>query len=553
MAMGGAFLVADLLLVALRAVPTMLFLAILVMFLIQGTMLSPGLRTFPQAEAGWPLAETLVMGIRVVPTTRINATAPGPGEQTHPGLANRERLPFVLWGWQSVLPPLLVLIFSLAILVIWIDGQTLAGRVTIVYVGGFVVLTLMVLRQLLTLRQIRVLRRQLQTRYCALQALNRQLEQQAMTDPLTGLPNHRALVEALDATLRTARDELTACAVIFIDVDHLQASNDRHGHAAGDRVLYRFGELVREILPEGTFVGRWGDGEFVAMLPRSKPAEACALAERICTRVARAEQTHACELQITCSVGVAGYPQDASSREELLVNAARAMYAARRLGCNQVRQAHEPAVLAMNIASVKPEAVEREEMLTVADALLALLEIRDPAQSLHSRRVSALSLKLAVLLGLGSSQTYLVALAGLLHDIGKAALPDRVLWQRDWPDDPAQSDMRQHPVLGARMLAPITTLQAVTTIVRTHHEHLDGSGYPDGLHAEEISLEARIVLVADAYDALTSCSPFHPAHSPAQALSELQKEADQHFDRRVVEALSCLLAASERRSSSEVA
>jgi diguanylate cyclase (GGDEF)-like protein len=441
-----------------------------------------------------------------------------------------------------------VLIFSLVILVIWIDGQAFAGQLTMVYAAGFVVLTLMVLRQMLTLLQISVLHRQLQTKHCTLQALNRQLEQQAITDPLTGLPNHRALVEALDAALRIASSEQAACAVIFMDVDHLKAINDRHGHTTGDRVLYRFGEMVRAHLPAGACVGRWGGGEFVALLPRSDPSDARALAERIRSCVAHAHQACACAPPMTCSLGVAGYPQDASSREELLVNADRAMDAARRLGCNQVREAHEATTLAMSTASVAAEAVEREEMLAVVDALLALLEVRDPALSLHSRRVAALSLKLALLLGLGGNETYLVALAGLLHDTGKAALPDHVLWQRDWPDDTALNDMLRHPLMGARILAPIPTLQAVTSIVRTHHEHLDGSGYPDGLHAEEISLEARIVSVADAYDALTSCSPFHPAHSPGEALRELQKEADLRFDRRVVEALFCLLATGARRS-----
>jgi diguanylate cyclase (GGDEF)-like protein len=559
----GALLAADLLLgvsllllalrpeeAALRPVFAMLFVAILAMFTVHLAhtyeVLSPGFNEFSRASIGFMLAGILVVGAAQATGTLL--ATPSIREQLPPERDISENRPVVIQRTLSILPPILVVILSLLIFLIWRDDQIFAGRVRAVSMGGCALLVLMVVRQMLAR-----LRRQLQSHNCTLHILNLQMEQQACADPLPGLPDHHALVEKLDMALRVARSEQAACAVIFMGIDHFKTINDRYGQTMGDRLLCLLAALVWEILPAGACVSRRGGEEFVALLPRSDSLQALDIAEQIRARMACTHQIGEHDLQVTCSLGVASYPQDASTREALLANADQAMDAARCLGRNQVCRAHETLVQATLAASTEAEAVEREEILTMVDALLMLLEVRDPMLSLHARRVSALSLKLALLLGLGNSQTYLVSLAGLLHDTGKVALPDHVLWQRDWPDDQEVHDMLLHPLIGARILAPLPTLQAVTAIVRTHHEHLDGSGYPDGLHGEQIPLGARIVSVADAYDTLTTCCLQRPACSPAQALSELQREAGQQFDRQVVQALTWLLAPDARWSASEVA
>src|SRR5581483_6392769 len=198
------------------------------------------------------------------------------------------------------------------------------------------------------------------------------------------------------------------------------------------------------------------------------------------------------------------------------------------------------------------EGVERDEMLAVVDALLTLLETRGRSLSQHARRVSALALKLALTLGLSGNEAYLVGLGGLLHDLGQVALPDSALWQQAGPDKEILSARFQHPLIGAKILAPIATLQTVAAIVRCHHERPDGSGYPDGLRGEEIPLGARIVAVADAYDVLTSRHAPGSEHSSQEALSELEREAGARFDPRVVKALVRLIEAGTRRPASDV-
>ncbi len=441
-------------------------------------------------------------------------------------------------GWREFFSPATVLILSILGIIIWksLRLEMFPGQVTILFIGGFLLLMLIVLRQLLAVYEVALLQRRLQERNYALHLLNARLEQQATTDLLTGLPNHRALVERLDAALVEAQTTQSSCALIFIDIDHFKMVNDRYGHVAGDQVLSRLGKLVRAVLPAGAYAGRWGGEKFVAILPRSDSSEALKVAERIRALIDQHILTGKGEMNVTCSLGVASYPQDASTRESLMMSADKAMYAAKRLGRNQVRSAHEPLVLALGMSEVNPEALANEEaeMLAIVDSLLAALEVRDDYTSQHSRRVSALSLKLALMLGLSGSEAYVVSLGGLLHDLGKVGVPDDILLKASGLTEDEYTCMAQHPVTGAEIIAQIPRLQAVAAIVRGHHEHMDGSGYPDGLRGEEIPLGARIVAVADAYDALTTNRAYRMGRTPIEAIRELLRGAGTQFDPQVV-------------------
>jgi diguanylate cyclase (GGDEF)-like protein/putative nucleotidyltransferase with HDIG domain len=381
------------------------------------------------------------------------------------------------------------------------------------------------------------------------------LEQQVTTDPLTGLPNHRDLVEKLDATLATAQATCSSCALMFIDIDHFKMVNDRYGHATGDQVLRQFGRLVQESLPPQACVGRWGGEEFVAILPHSEQSAAPGIAELIRSRIYQYILTGKGETNVTCSLGIASYPQNASTRDSLLMSADQAMYAAKRLGGNQVRSAYEPLVLALGMseADLEPPAREEAKMLAVVDSLSITLEIRDSETSQHSRRVSALSVKLALMLGLGGTEAYVVGLGGLLHDLGKVGVCDDIMLKEGGLTADERLRMAQHPVTGAEIIARVPGLQTVAAIVRAHHERLDGSGYPAGLCGEEIPLGARIVSVADAYDALTTNRAYRTGCTPIEAIRELLRGAGSQFDPQVVGMLVRLFSAvphlSEARAS----
>lgn len=246
--------------------------------------------------------------------------------------------------WKSLLPSALVLLFGLLVLGIWLTGgsKSFPGQITIVYVGGIVVLLLMVMRQFLAVHEIGTLQRVVQAKNRTLSQLNELLKLQATSDPLTGLPNHRALEDRMDAELVRAHTQATTCALLFLDVDYFKFINDHYGHEAGDSVLCQFAKTVESTLRSTDYVGRWGGEEFLVVLPMTNAVEARAVAERL--RLCVAHQPVVWEgewFSITCSVGVALYPADASERKALVMLADAAMYEAKRQGRNCTRTAHQ--------------------------------------------------------------------------------------------------------------------------------------------------------------------------------------------------------------------
>lgn len=464
------------------------------------------------------------------------------GVSPAPKKVARAGLLYPVEHWKALLPSALLLIFGLFILGIWLTGgaRHFHGQILIVYTGGFVVLLLMVSRQFLSIHEMRMLRVELQRKNLSLHVLNTHLEQRATSDPLTGLPNHRALVERLDEALARASVTHVPCALLFIDIDYFKDVNDLYGHVVGDRILREFALLVREALRVGDCVGRWGGEEFVAILPGVGSSGAFVLAERVRSQIAQQRFICGKTLHLTCSLGIAAYPEDATERKNLLAHADMAMYVAKRLGRNQTRVAQEPEVLATRLAGESARLSDNMDVLGTVDALLFLQQTRDHPTVWHERRVSELSLILARTLGLSEAEADIVSLGGLLHDLGTIALPDELLLNQPPGRAREAVAVHRHPLTCARALRSIPALQDVANIVSAHHERIDGSGYPKGLWGEEIPLGARIVAVADAYDVMIHTRSAHQARTPAEALDELKKNAGSQFDTRAVAALARL-------------
>lgn len=449
---------------------------------------------------------------------------------------------------ESLVSLIMVLSVCALIFALWLVGseKIFRGDLSIIYVGGFALLMLVVLRQLLALYEIGVLQNKLQKRNRSLSLLNDLLEQQAITDSLTGLPNHRELVGRLEEALEEARKTASTCGLIFLDLDHFKDINDRYGHLVGDAVLCECSERVSASLRASDYLGRWGGEEFVAILPGVEPGEALGVAEKIRATIAQDVFADEVGVRLTCSLGVATYPHDAANREDLIKNADRAMYTAKRLGRDQTRMASEPLVLAMGMLVEAPETPREAEMLAVVESLIAALEARDHATGQHGRRVAALSLKLALALGCHWSEACIIGMGGLMHDLGKVAMPDSILFKRGKLNTREIEYMARHPVIGEEILTALPAFQDVAEVVRNHHEWFNGAGYPDGLSGEQIPLGARIVAVADAYDAIISHRVYRQGRGSYEAARELRKGAGGQFDPRVVNALDQMLAASPR-------
>lgn len=174
--------------------------------------------------------------------------------------------------------------------------------------------------------------------------------------------------------------------------------------------------------------------------------------------------------------------------------------------------------------------------------LCAAIEAKDAYTRGHSERVGAWSRRLAERLGLGTDEVERIGQAGLLHDIGKIGVPESVLRKRGALAEEEWEIMRRHPVVGAQIVAPFETLAGIGTLIRHHHERVDGSGYPDGLCGDAVPLGCRVIAVADVYDALTSDRSYRSAWSHDRAMAVLFEQAGQVLDAEIVGAFAEIVA-----------
>jgi diguanylate cyclase (GGDEF)-like protein/putative nucleotidyltransferase with HDIG domain len=357
-----------------------------------------------------------------------------------------------------------------------------------------------------------------------------QLADAARTDPVTGLHNRRGFEEAMAVEIERARRGGHRVTLLMGDLDHFKRVNDRLGHAAGDAALARVGRILDGGKRQIDYAARAGGEEFAVILPDTDAREAYVVAERLRSAV---ETEFAAELvPITFSFGIAAHPEHGPTADALLDAADRALYAAKELGRNRA------VIFSPEIASVSATGVgarAREVQLETLLALAQALDLRDAGTGDHSQTVGRYCEALARELGLPPARTERVRLAGVLHDIGKIGLSDVVL-RKPGPLDPDEwAEMRRHPELGARILGS-GEFDDIRPWVLGHHERWDGRGYPAGTGGEDIPLEARIVAVADAFEAMTADRTYSQSMGREAALDELRRNAGGQFDPTVVRA-----------------
>jgi two-component system cell cycle response regulator len=343
-------------------------------------------------------------------------------------------------------------------------------------------------------------------------------EREALYDELTGLANRRALMAALSAAVARPPQVGSAHLLVMFDLDGFKAYNDAFGHPAGDALLARLAEQLHAFCGERAEAYRLGGDEF-CLLAECSPAEVGPLVAGATAALAE----HGEGFQVTASQGSVLIPSEAGSREEALRMADTRMYA---------QKSRERASAGSQSR----------------DVLMRAQRERRPELHEHVLDVAALARAVAAELGMSEEQRDEVFRAAELHDTGKMAIPDAIL-NKPGPLEPEEwRFMREHTLIGERIIAAAPALVPVARLVRSSHERFDGGGYPDGLRGEQIPLGSRVIAVCDAYEAMSSERPYSVAMTPARATQELRSGAGTQFDPLVVEAFERVARAMESAS-----
>jgi len=369
----------------------------------------------------------------------------------------------------------------------------------------------------------------------------------ATIDRLTSVANRQALLAALFAEVeRASRYERPLC-VAFVDIDHFKTVNDTYGHAAGDIVLREVAQTIAENLRASDLIGRYGGEEFMLILTETSVDEGAALSEKLRVLVERlkfsVEGNPA--LSVTISIGIVGGSGQQLRMENLVRDADAAMYSAKSLGRNQTyifeepdEDARVPRAPISDIGRARAMDIGRRARDAATDTLTAFIAPLPHYRGQPSALIASIVVEMATQLELPDAEIDRIRVAALLHDVGKIAVPEEIL---DKPAPLTSAEWRtvvQHPRIGQVILEHAAALRDAVPIILHHHERFAGHGYPYGLRANEIPLGARIVAIADAYDAMTHDRPYKRAISHDAAITELKQHAGTQFDPELV-ALFC--------------
>ena len=363
---------------------------------------------------------------------------------------------------------------------------------------------------------------------------NEELKILATKDPLTACLNRRSFLGHFEMQWSMAQRHKHSLSCMMVDVDHFKSINDNHGHAVGDQVLQKIASLLNSCVRAGDLVCRYGGEEFAVLLPHLDLAGAKRAAERF-RQAIESRPIHG--LSVTASFGIASMDLGAKDPHELLNEADRSLYVAKRNGRNQVVAWPDvPSDLEIDeskISRTRPPTESDGEIAIpfhAVTALISALAYRDQATAEHSRRVADLCVATAN--GLMSvRKAYVLEIAALLHDIGKIGVPDSILLKPGQLSEEEWRMMQVHDRIGVEIIRSTFGCLEIAEIVQTHHAWYGGNadepGSPTG---SDIPLSARILTIADAFDAMVSNRVFRKGRTQEAAFSELRRFAGKQFD-----------------------
>ena len=352
-----------------------------------------------------------------------------------------------------------------------------------------------------------------------------QLIDAASLDALTGLLNHGSVVEALGEAMDAARPSGGGLAIALVDVDNFHLLNETYGHAAGDHALTKLAALLSEQAGEGTVIGRFGPDEFLVVAPHRSASQLETIVERLRLAVGElALQFETSErLPLTLSVGIAAFPEHATSVTDLISSVTLTLAEAKSSGGDTVRVANRTTD-------------ERADArgFDVLHGLVITVDGKDHYTKRHSEDVARYATFIARRLMMDEEFQSTIRLAGLLHDVGKIGIPDQILRKPGRLTEEESMVVQQHVALGDAIVRDLPSIEVIRTGILHHHERWDGRGYLHGLGHLDIPLIARILSVADTFSAMTTTRPYRKALPLTEALKRLGEAAGTQLDEELV-------------------
>lgn len=376
-------------------------------------------------------------------------------------------------------------------------------------------------------------------------------ERRADLDPQLDMFNRAAFLRKMEEEIgRSGGDQLS---YLVIDIDDLRLYNELYGTAEGDKVLSRLARIIKNTIPRGVFCGRVSDKEFGICMPHRSQMEALRLAENIKSQLERSglDDDGIKRKNVTFTAGICSMPYGATTMKELQTNVSMEIHHGKRLGKNRIMTYHTGDIDPSQEISLRKSASAGEERETAADApvtdkigytreyeevaptiyaLTAAIDAKDHFTFSHSRNVAICATLLARRLGVSREHQELIYEAGLLHDIGKIAIPERILTKPGKLTDDEYAVMKTHVNHSIEIIRHLPNLDYLIPAVVGHHERWDGRGYPNGLAGTDISVGARCLAIADAFDAMISRRSYKDPLPIEYAAQEILRNAGSQFD-----------------------
>ncbi|UCD54928.1 MAG: diguanylate cyclase [Candidatus Omnitrophota bacterium] len=381
---------------------------------------------------------------------------------------------------------------------------------------------------------------------------NKKLQELTLEDSHTGLYNHRYLEEAIKSEFYRTKRNKQPLSVLMLDVDYFKSINDVYGHQFGDLVLRQLAGQLKRFVRHYDIVIRFGGEEFIIIIPETNKSTALILAQRLLSAISLhsfGDEKQVVKLRL--SGAVSSYPEDKISKgmelidlADQILNKAKEDGSGRIYSSADTKRGKKPASLEtdknsdVRLLKGKIDKLTKRANQSLIEAIFAFaktIELKDHYTGEHVERTVDYATETAGALKLSQKEIERIREASRLHDLGKVGISEKILLKPARLNEEEFEEIKKHPQIGVDIIRPIQSLRDIIPLILYHQERWDGKGYPQGLKGEEIPIGARIIAVADVYQALISDRPYRKAYSEKEAVRIIEEGSSIHFDPKIAD------------------